>query len=196
MVVVGRNWNVESERVTRTWPDWWPTCRRGWSGLRSGLNPGNKTWFSMVVFLETSKILLLLLQPVTVVSDISDQSVYTDKEAVFECEIKINYPEITLSWYKGTQKLDTNDKYNISISGDRHLLKVKGCQASDQGNYRVVCGPHISSAKLTVMGQYRHRTAAADYRQKPAQLQDTQLEVWPSVADFTLLIMRPDLVSQ
>lgn len=97
---------------------------------------------------------LSLLQPVTVVKDISDQSVFTNKVAVFECEIKINYPEITLSWYKGTQKLDTNDKYDISIVGDRHLLKIKRCQASDQGNYRVVCGPHISSAKLTVMGQY------------------------------------------
>lgn len=88
------------------------------------------------------------------VKDISDQSVFANKEAVFECEIKINYPEITLSWYKGTQKLDTNKKYDISISGDRHLLKVKKCQTSDQGNYRVVCGPHISSAKLTVTGQY------------------------------------------
>ncbi|CAB1414345.1 unnamed protein product [Pleuronectes platessa] len=90
-------------------------------------------------------------EPVTVVKDISDQSVFTNKEAEFECEIKINYPEITLSWYKGTQKLDNGDKYHISISGDRHLLKIKKCQSSDQGNYRVVCGPHISSAKLAVM---------------------------------------------
>ena len=87
---------------------------------------------------------LSLLQPVTVVKDISDQSVFTNKVAVFECEIKINYPEITLSWYKGTQKLDTNDKYDISIIGDRHLLKIKRCQASDQGNYRVVCVKLIS----------------------------------------------------
>lgn len=106
-------------------------------------------------------ILLSLLQPVTVVKDISDQSVFTNKVAVFECEIKINYPEITLSWYKGTQKLDTNDKYDISISGDRHLLKIKNCQSSDQGNYRVVCGPHISSAKLTVTGQCGYCTPAA-----------------------------------
>lgn len=104
----------------------------------------------------------LLPQPVTVVKDISNQSVFTNKEAVFECEVKINYPEITLSWYKGTQKLDTSDKYDISIIGDRHLLKIKRCQQSDQGNYRVVCGPHISSAKLTVTGQYRH--TAASYR--------------------------------
>lgn len=87
--------------------------------------------------------------------DISNQSVFTDEDAVFECEIKINYPEITLSWYKGTQKLDTGDKYNISISGDCHLLRIKKCQLSDQGNYRVVCGPHISSTRLTVMGQYQ-----------------------------------------
>lgn len=87
------------------------------------------------------------------VKDISNQSVFINEEAVFECEIKINYLEITLSWYKGTQKLDTSDKYNITISGDRHLLRIKNCQSSDQGNYRVVCGPHISSAKLSVMGQ-------------------------------------------
>lgn len=96
-------------------------------------------------------------QPVTVLRDISDQSVFTNKEAEFQCEITINYPEIALSWYKGTQKLDSSDKYDISASGDRHLLKIRRCQASDQGNYRVVCGPHISSAKLIVMGQWRDR---------------------------------------
>lgn len=94
-----------------------------------------------------------LPQPVTVLRDISDQSVFTNKEAEFQCEITINYPEIALSWYKGTQKLDSSDKYDISASGDRHLLKIRRCQTSDQGNYRVVCGPHISSAKLIVMGQ-------------------------------------------
>jgi len=34
--VVDRKWNVEAESLTRTWPDWWPTCRRGWSAPRSG----------------------------------------------------------------------------------------------------------------------------------------------------------------
>lgn len=104
----------------------------------------------------------VLVQPVTVVTDISNQSVFVDKEAVFECEIKINYPEITLSWYKGTQKLSSSDKYDISISGDRHLLRIKKCQTSDQGNYRVVCGPHISSAKLTVTGRYQWCTPLYD----------------------------------
>lgn len=94
-----------------------------------------------------------LPQPVTVLRDISDQSVFTGKEAEFQCEVTINYPEITLSWYKGTQKLDSSDKYDISVSGDRHLLRIRRCQTADQGNYRVVCGPHISSAKLSVMGQ-------------------------------------------
>lgn len=104
---------------------------------------------------DQSPILFRFLQPVTLVKDISDQTVLINKEAEFGCELKINYPEITLSWYKGTQKLESDDKYDISISGDRHLLKIKKCQSSDQGNYRVVCGPYISSAKLTVMGQYQ-----------------------------------------
>lgn len=99
-------------------------------------------------------VFFICLQPVTVNKDITDQSTVTNKVATFECDIKINFPEITLSWYKGTQKLDNNDKCEISIVGDRHILKIKQCQTKDQGNYRVVCGPHISSAKLTVIGGY------------------------------------------
>lgn len=93
------------------------------------------------------------MQPITVFKDITDQTTVINKEAVFECEIKINFPEIRLSWYKGTQKLDTDEKYEISIVGDRQLLKIKNCQSSDEGNYRIVCGPHISSAKLAVVGK-------------------------------------------
>lgn len=96
---------------------------------------------------------ILFLQPVTLLKDITDQSTQVNKEAMFECEIKINYPEITLSWYKDTQKLETSDKYDIKLMGDRQILKIKNCQTSDQGNYRVVCGPHISSARLTVLGK-------------------------------------------
>ncbi|KAL4594087.1 titin-like [Arapaima gigas] len=89
-------------------------------------------------------------EPITLVKDITDQTALKDKEAVFECEIKINYPEISLSWYKGTQKLDTNEKYEIRVVGDRHLLKIRNCQSGDQGNYCIICGLHMSSAKLTV----------------------------------------------
>lgn len=85
--------------------------------------------------------------------DISDQTATENKGATFECRIRINYPEITLTWYKGTQKLDNSDKYDISSVGDCHYLKIKNCQVKDQGNYRVVCGSHISNAKLTVTGK-------------------------------------------
>lgn len=92
-------------------------------------------------------------QPVSVMEDISNQTIPETQSATFECQIKINYPEITLSWYKGTQKLDSSDKYDISSVGDRHYLKIKNCSVKDQGDYRVVCGPHISNAKLTVTGK-------------------------------------------
>lgn len=91
-------------------------------------------------------------QPVSVMEDITDQTAAESQTAVFECQIRINYPEITLTWYKGTQKLDNSDKYQISSAGHRHYLKIRNCQSKDQGNYRVVCGPHISNAKLTVTG--------------------------------------------
>lgn len=92
-------------------------------------------------------------QPVSVIEDISDQTTAEDQSASFECQIRINYPEISLTWYKGTQKLDAGDKYDISSAGDLHSLRIKSCQVKDQGSYRVVCGPHISNAKLTVTGE-------------------------------------------
>lgn len=97
--------------------------------------------------------LILIPQPVSVIEDVTDQTTPENQTATFECQIKINYPEITLTWYKGTQKLDNSNKYEISSLGDRHCLKIKNCQSKDQGNYRVVCGPHISNAKLTVTGR-------------------------------------------
>lgn len=87
------------------------------------------------------------------IEDVSDQTTPENQSVTFECQIKINYPEITLTWYKGTQKLDNSDKYEISSVGDHHYLKIKNCLVKDQGNYRVVCGPHISNAKLTVTGR-------------------------------------------
>lgn len=99
------------------------------------------------------KIMKNIFQPVTLIRDIEDQTVLTEEDAVFECEIKINYPEIRLTWYKGTERLLSNKKYEIKIEGDRHILKIRNCQLGDQANYRVVCGPHIASAKLHVIGK-------------------------------------------
>lgn len=94
------------------------------------------------------------MQPITLLNDIKDQTTKVNTQAVFECEIKINYPEITLSWYKDSKKLENSSKYDIKVVGDRHLLKIKNVQTSDQGSYRVVCGPHISSANLSVAGKF------------------------------------------
>lgn len=89
----------------------------------------------------------------SVLEDITDQKTAENHSAIFKCRIQINYPEISLTWYKGTQKLDNSHKYEISSVGDLHCLKVKDCNTRDEGNYRVVCGPHVSNAKLSVAGK-------------------------------------------
>ncbi|XP_010793050.1 titin-like, partial [Notothenia coriiceps] len=91
-------------------------------------------------------------EPVSVLEDISDQTAPESQSATFQCRLRINYPEICLTWYKGTQKLEAGDRYDIGSEGERHFLNIKKCSGQDQGNYRVVCGPHISNAKLTVTG--------------------------------------------
>lgn len=108
-----------------------------------------------IKFCSFEQFQLLIPQPVSVLEDISDQTTTENQSVTFQCRIQINYPEIPLTWYKGTQKLDPSDKYEISSVGDRHSLEIKNCQDTDQGNYRVVCGPHISNAKLAVAGKAR-----------------------------------------
>lgn len=106
------------------------------------------------IFVTFSEVCVRLNpQPVSVLEPISDQKTPENQTATFECKIRINYPEITLSWYKGTQKLESSDKYDIGRAGDRHYLSIRNCQEKDQGSYRVVCGPHIANAKLTVTGR-------------------------------------------
>lgn len=85
--------------------------------------------------------------------DITDQKTAENQSATFRCRIQINYPEISLTWYKGTRRLEQGHKYEISSVGDLHCLKVNDCDPSDEGDYRVVCGPHISTAMLTVAGK-------------------------------------------
>lgn len=89
----------------------------------------------------------------SVLEDITDQETAENQSAIFKCRIQINYPEISLTWYKGTQKLDNSHKYEISSVDDLHCLKVKDCDPRDEGNYRVVCGPHVSNARLSVAGK-------------------------------------------
>lgn len=96
---------------------------------------------------------LFTFQPVSVLEDITDQKTAQNQSATFRCRLQINYPEISLTWYRGTQRLEQSHKYEISSVGDLHCLKVNQCDPSDQGDYRVVCGPHISSATLTVAGK-------------------------------------------
>uniref|UniRef100_S4RBA9 Ig-like domain-containing protein n=1 Tax=Petromyzon marinus TaxID=7757 RepID=S4RBA9_PETMA len=90
------------------------------------------------------------VEPITLVKSVEDRQVLVGNDVSFEVEVKINYPEIKLSWYRGTQKLESSDKYKIFQEGDLHHLVVTNCTLQDRGNYRVVCGPHISSAKLEV----------------------------------------------
>lgn len=126
-------------------------CPPGWSFLThlqsyTGLLHKHKLW-------PVQSKQFFNFQPVSVLEDITDQKTAENQSAIFKCRIQINYPEISLTWYKGTQKLDNSHKYEISSVGDLHCLKVKDCDTRDEGNYRVVCGPHISNAKLSVAGK-------------------------------------------
>ncbi|KPP72549.1 titin-like, partial [Scleropages formosus] len=90
-------------------------------------------------------------EPITLVKDITDQTTSKDNEAVFECEIKINYPEISLSWYKGTQKLDTNEKYEIRVVAAKiHFTKsIQNIVVNERQSATFECEVSFDNAIVT-----------------------------------------------
>ncbi|OCT61202.1 hypothetical protein XELAEV_18047225mg [Xenopus laevis] len=85
--------------------------------------------------------------PITLIKDTEDQTVETKKVAVFECEIKINYPEIKLSWYKGTEKLESNEKYDISIQEPAVIKHLKDNAVKEGHSSTLVCEFSIPNVK-------------------------------------------------
>ena len=52
--------------------------------------------------------------------------------------------------YKENTRISPSDKYVISQDGNKYSLTINTADENDSGAYRIVAGPHSSSAQLTV----------------------------------------------
>ena len=64
--------------------------------------------------------------------------------------LEILFLMIELCRYKGNQKISPSDKFEIKQDGRKYSLIIKDLDDSDISDYRIVAGPHSSTASLKV----------------------------------------------
>ncbi len=81
------------------------------------------------------------------------QQVHEGKTAEFEVEVDCGSP-FTVSWFKGTRELPSNNKYQQLKEGSRYSLSVRDCFGEDADEYscRVTtkAGSRSSRAPLVI----------------------------------------------
>ncbi|XP_069326391.1 titin isoform X5 [Eulemur rufifrons] len=82
---------------------------------------------------------------------IKDIKVLEKKRAMFECEV--SEPDITVQWMKDGQELQIADRMKIQKEKYVHRLLIPSTRMSDAGQYAVVAGGNMSTARLFVEGR-------------------------------------------
>lgn len=104
------------------------------------------------------------------------------KAATFECKLK-NADDAQVQWYKGSQKLEPSDKYEVvALPDGTHKLIVKNASPEDQGNYRVEvvnpAGSASSQAALSVVpGIFKIKKGLEDKNLEKGQKFSLSVEV-------------------
>ena len=75
---------------------------------------------------------------------------YEKDEARFECEVS-REPK-TFRWLKGTQELQSDDKYEITKDGKRFTMVVKSSAYDDEAKYVFEAEDKRTTGKLIIQG--------------------------------------------
>lgn len=82
---------------------------------------------------------------------LKDVSVPEKKQAKFECIITKDVPKVI--WYRGSDIISSDKKYDIIDDGKKHILVINHCEFDDEGDYSIQVLGKTSAAKLTVEGK-------------------------------------------
>lgn len=95
--------------------------------------------------------MLIAEVPVSFITPLSDVHVYEKDEARFELEV--SREPATFHWFKGTQELENDDKFEIIQEGKRHTLVVRSARYSDEARYSFEAEDKRTSGKLIIEGR-------------------------------------------
>lgn len=82
---------------------------------------------------------------------LKDVSVPEKKQAKFECAITKDVSKVM--WFRGSDIVTSDAKYDIIDDGKRHMLVINHCEFEDEGEYTIEVLGKRSTAKLTVEGK-------------------------------------------
>lgn len=90
---------------------------------------------------------------VKVKKTLKNLNVVQTQEATFSLEL--THEDVRgAQWIKNGVEIQPSDKYEISIEGTLHTLKVKNCSAQDESVYSFKLGKLSASARLNVESKY------------------------------------------
>lgn len=82
---------------------------------------------------------------------LKDITVPEKKQAKFECTITKDVSKVM--WYRGSDIISSDHKYDIIDDGKKHMLVINNCEFDDEGDYSIEVLSKTSKAKLTVEGK-------------------------------------------
>lgn len=82
---------------------------------------------------------------------LKDITVPEKKQAKFECTITKDVSKVM--WYRGSDIISSDQKYDIIDDGKKHMLVINHCEFDDEGDYSIEVLSKTSRAKLTVEGK-------------------------------------------
>lgn len=90
---------------------------------------------------------------VKVKKTLKNLNVVQTQEATFNLEL--THEDVRgAQWIKNGVEIQPSDKYEISIEGTLHTLKVKNCSTQDESVYSFKLGKLSASARLNVESKY------------------------------------------
>lgn len=82
--------------------------------------------------------------------ELQPQQCMEEETVEFLCEISKDTP---VTWYKDGRPIAPSNVYTITNEGLIHKLVIAHADLDDEGDYKVVAGPAVSTAPLTVHGK-------------------------------------------
>ena len=90
---------------------------------------------------------------------LSSSPVMEGEEAMLKCEL--SKPNAAVQWFRNGEEIVPGEKYEATVTGKTHSLKIQDVCCDDSAEYTVKAGDNSSSCKLKVKGK---ETFLAIYR--------------------------------
>lgn len=89
--------------------------------------------------------------PISFITPLSDVHVYEKDEARFELEV--SRVPTSFRWLKGSQELLDDEKFQLLVEGQRHILLIKSAKYEDEAKYIFEAEDKRTSGKLFIEGK-------------------------------------------